>query len=124
LSDDEVAGLTVALADLPTRDTCAEWVHGDSGRDALALWTHLARRVPADYDATPLVLVAWSAWRQGDGALAGIAVERALAADPGHSLGLLVAHALEHGVNPKLLDEPNPQPTSDRGPRPRQRRRR
>ena len=51
----------------------------DGGRlDAQDLMLHLARTLPAPNRAAPLFLFAWKSWRNGNGALAGIAAERAL----------------------------------------------
>jgi hypothetical protein len=45
-------------------------------------------------------LLAFVAWQAGDGALASIAIERALDADPGYSMALLIADALHAGLPP------------------------
>jgi Domain of unknown function (DUF4192) len=50
-----------------------------------------------------LAALAWAAFASGDGALASVALERALTADPGHSLAGLLATALDSGVTPTQL---------------------
>jgi hypothetical protein len=76
----------------------------DDGRlDGRALWRDLGRRLPSPYDASPLFLFGWAAWRAGDGALAGIAAERAIASDPGYSAADLLLAALARGVDPRRL---------------------
>ena len=55
-----------------------------SHRDAhRRLWTDVVRRAQPGYVAAPASLLAFTAWQAGDGALANIALDRALADDPG-----------------------------------------
>jgi len=109
--DDEVAALLVALADVPTRDLAAGWVRTDHGqRSAEAagagdpavqqLWAELTRRAPRPYDAAPASLLAHAAWLSGHGALARVAVDRALRSDPTYRLALLLQRLLDRGVGP------------------------
>ncbi|WP_375475501.1 DUF4192 domain-containing protein [uncultured Jatrophihabitans sp.] len=98
----QVARFAVSLADNSMRD--AVWAAVDHGRlDGRPLWRELARRAPAPYDAPPLLLFGWASWRAGDGALAGIAAERAVASDPSYSAADLLLGALSCGVNPNRL---------------------
>jgi hypothetical protein len=48
----------------------------------------------------PAALLAFTAWQCGDGALANIALERALAANPRYSMALLLRDILDAGVPP------------------------
>ena len=109
--DDEVAALLVALADVPTRDLAAGWVRTDHGqRSAEAagagdpavqqLWAELTRRAPRPYDVAPASLLAHAAWLSGHGALARVAVDRALRSDPTYRLALLLQRLLDRGVGP------------------------
>ena len=78
LSDDEVAWLSVLLsAHLPVRDLA--WEQTTDEEWHVALWTDVLQRVEPDLAAGPASLLAFAAWRCGNGALAGVAVERALA---------------------------------------------
>ena len=98
----EAAELALALQDLLLRDEVLTW----SVRRAsalLSLLLHLARATPAPYDAPVCACLAWVAYGRGDGATAGIALERALTTDPQHGLGLLLAAALDHQVPPRQL---------------------
>jgi uncharacterized protein DUF4192 len=100
--DETVARFGVALGTVAIRD--AVWMAIDDGRlDARPLWRQLARRLPAPYDAAPLFLFGWAAWRAGDGALAGIAAERAVRSDPHYSAADLLLAALARGVDPRRL---------------------
>ena len=103
LPDEQVARFLVAIRDNVVRDLCCDWVEGDKAEAALALWRQLATRAVPPYQVTPLALVAWSAWHTGSGPLARIAVDRALAADPGCRLALLLDEALDRGVNPATV---------------------
>jgi hypothetical protein len=106
LTDDQLAWLTVVLADLRVRDDA--WARMDPGhRQAhLRLWTDVVRRACAPYVPAPASLLAFTAWQSGDGALANIAIERALAADPGYSMALLLAEAVESGLPPSAARLP------------------
>ena len=53
----------------------------------------------------PATLLAWSAYLRGDGLTANLALDRALAADPGYRLAGLLAEAYARGVAPESLDE-------------------
>ena len=97
---DPVAWLSVALAHLPVRDDA--WARMDpEHRDAhLRLWSDVVRRARRAYLAAPASLLAFTAWQSGEGALANIAIDHALAADPGYSLAHLLRDILDAGVPP------------------------
>lgn len=100
LDDLEVARFGVALSGERVRD--AVWFAIDEDRlDGQPLWRALATRLPPPYRAGPLLLLGWWAWRHGDGALARIAAERALAADPEFTSADLLTAALTYGLNPR-----------------------
>jgi hypothetical protein len=103
---DEIAWLGVVLADLRVRDDA--WARMDPQfRDAhQRLWIDLVRHLPAEYVAAPAALLAFTAWQAGDGALASVAIERALDADPEYSMALLVADALHAGLPPSAARLP------------------
>jgi hypothetical protein len=101
-TDSEVARYAVALQSYPVRD--ALWLALDDHRlEGLELWVNLARRLPRPFDAAPLFLAAWCAYRDGNGALAAIAAELALVADPGYSAAELLLAALARGIDPRTL---------------------
>ena len=104
--DDRIAWLAVVLADLRVRDDA--WVRMEPGhREAhLRLWTDVVRRAPARYVPAPASLLAFTAWQSGNGALANVALERALAADPGYSMALLLQDALSAGIPPSAARMP------------------
>jgi hypothetical protein len=102
LSESALVGHAVALRHPRVRDRV--WLAIDHGRiDGRGLWRPMARRLPSPYDAPALFLFAWASYREGDGALAGIAAERALESDPGYSPADLVLAALSHAIDPHRL---------------------
>ncbi|HEY7176865.1 MAG TPA: DUF4192 domain-containing protein [Micromonosporaceae bacterium] len=106
LDDDALAWLARLLVSVPVRDYAWERV----GRDieaSIALWTDVVRRVEPELAAAPATLLAFAAWRHGDGASASIALDRALDADPSYSMARLLADAIDHGIPPSAwLDVP------------------
>ncbi len=103
LDADEAARLLVALVDVPLRDVCWLALERMNPMPAPVLWTWLARHAPAPYDAPPLFLLAWSAWRRGDGALARVAVVRALDSDPGCHAATMLLQLLDSAVDPRRV---------------------
>ncbi|MFI7606805.1 DUF4192 domain-containing protein [Micromonospora sp. NPDC049366] len=102
LGDDEVAWLSLLLTHMPVRDHA--WERTD-GRDRdIALWTDVLRRAEPELIAAPACLLAFAAWRAGQGALAAVALERALAGHPDYSLALVLDDLLRRGVPPSELD--------------------
>ena len=103
LSDDDLARMVWALRDDVVRDAALDFALGPDAAGAEALWMECARRAPAPLDAAPATLLAVSAWLRGDGATANIALERALASDPGYALARLLSEALAACLSPKGL---------------------
>jgi hypothetical protein len=58
--------------------------------------------VPAANAAAPACLLAATAYLAGDGAMANIAVDRALLVDPDYRLAQLLGDALQTGMPPQL----------------------
>lgn len=102
LADDELARLALLLESIPVRD--AAWRAITAEQPHLRLWTDLTRRADPALVPAPASLLAFTAWRSGDGALAGLALERALERDPAYSMATLIRHALEQGLSPSTLD--------------------
>lgn len=106
LDDDVVARLLVALRDIGIRDHCCGYAAGDDSAAMQSLSMQLARRATAPYDVAPYTVLAWCAWRDGNGALARIAVERALRSDGGYALATLLEQALDCGIDPGVWRDP------------------
>ncbi len=99
-TDDEVAWLGVLLISLRVRDEA--WVRmDDADLDAhVRLWQDVLRRVAEPYAAAPACLLAFAAWRAGEGALANVALDRALLIDPCYSMARLLHELFISGLPP------------------------
>jgi hypothetical protein len=105
-SDDEVARVTVALRDLRIRDDA--WARMDPAHAEahLLLWTDVVRRAQPGHVAAPAALLAFVAWQSGDGALANVALDRALDDVPDYSMALLLRQVIAAGAPPSLARLP------------------
>jgi Domain of unknown function (DUF4192) len=105
-SDDEIARITVALRDLRVRDDA--WARMDPAHaDAhQRLWIDVVRRAQPGHVAAPAALLAFVAWQSGDGALANVALDRALADDPRYSMATLLRQVITAGAPPSLARLP------------------
>ena len=99
LTPRRLARFGCALADLSIRD--AIWLRiDDRSVDAAVLLDQLHRRLPAPFDAPPMFLYGWHEWRAGNGTVAAMAADRALASDPGYSAATLLLEAVQSGMDP------------------------
>ena len=103
LTDEEVARVVWGLRDVAVRDRALELALGAEPAAAEQLWTECTRRAPAPLDAAPATLLAVSAWLRGDGAMANVALDRALDSEPSYRLARLLADALAACVTPADL---------------------
>ena len=105
-SDDEIARISVALRDLRVRDDA--WARMDPryADQHLRLWIDVVRRARPRYVAAPAALLAFVAWQSGEGALANVALDRALADDPGYSMATLLRQVITAGAPPSLARLP------------------
>jgi hypothetical protein len=105
-TDYQVAWITVALRDLRVRDDAwarMDPAHADAHR---RLWTDVTRRAQPGYVAAPASLLAFVAWQSGDGALANVALDRALADEPRYSMAQLLRQVITAGTPPSLARLP------------------
>jgi len=103
---DEFARLALALTSLRVRDDAwarMDPVHRSGHR---RLWTHVTRRARPGYVSAPASLLAFTAWQAGDGALANLALDRALADQPDYSMALLLRDALAACLPPAVARLP------------------
>jgi hypothetical protein len=100
LADRQVARLAWALRDVDVRDRALALALGPSAAAAEVVWTEVTRRAPAPLDAAPATLLAVTAWVRGDGALANVALERALASQPSYTFAVLLRSALDACLRP------------------------
>lgn len=104
--DDRLAWLLISLAHLPVRDDAWARMEPEHREAHLRLWTDLVRRAGAAWVPGPAALLAFTAWQCGEGALANIAIDRALTADPGYSMALLLRDVIDAGVPPSAARVP------------------
>jgi Domain of unknown function (DUF4192) len=105
-SDDEIAQIAVALRDLRVRDDAWSRMDPAYGEAHLRLWIDVVRRAQPGDVAAPASLLAFVAWQSGDGALANVVLDRALADAPGYSMALLLRQVIAAGVPPSLARLP------------------
>ncbi|SDC74050.1 protein of unknown function [Geodermatophilus telluris] len=103
LPDARVARVLWALTLTEVRDRALATALGEDAAAAEVLWTECTRRAPVPLDCVPATLLAVSAWLRGDGATANVALDRALAADPGATLPRLLAEGLAACLPPAEL---------------------
>jgi hypothetical protein len=105
-SIEHLAWLAVLLDDIRVRDDA--WARmGPAHRDAhCRLWTDVLRGADFEFVPAPASLLAFTAWQSGNGALAAIAVDRALAADSDYSMAQLLAGAVEAVLPPSAARMP------------------
>ena len=102
----QLAWLAVLLADIRVRDDA--WARMDPAHraDHGRLWTDVVRGAATEYAPAPASLLAFTAWQAGNGALATVAIDRALAADPGYSMALLLSSAIQAALPPAAARMP------------------
>lgn len=106
-SPEEAARLLAALrSDLWVRDDGWSRMEAEHAKAHLQMWTDLTRLAPRGYAAPPASLLAFTAWQLGDGALANVALDRALADTPDYSMASLIRDALDAGAPPSMARLP------------------
>jgi hypothetical protein len=97
---DQLAWITVVLRDLRVRDDA--WARMDPAHRQvhLRMWTDVTRAARPGFAAAPAALLAFVAWQCGNGALANVALDRALDDDPRYSMALLLRQVIASGVPP------------------------
>jgi hypothetical protein len=102
LTDDEIAWLGVLLRDPVVAEFALDRSTGEEWR--IHLWTDVMRR--ADPACVPAAgcLLGLAAWRAGEGALARVAIDRAVQLAPAHRLAGLLDTILALGVSPGAAD--------------------
>ena len=102
LAPETAAILVVSLTDVLVRDEVISWALEDNAA-VLGLLLSLARSCGPPHDSAVCTAVAWVAHLRGDGALANVALDRALACDPEYSMAQLGRQALDGQVPPTQM---------------------
>ena len=103
LTDREVARIVWGLRDREVRDRVLALALGEDAVAVEHLWAECTRRAPPPLDAAPATLLAVSTWLRGDGAMANVALARALESEPGYGLARLLSQALASCLPPADL---------------------
>lgn len=101
-----LAWLAVLLSDIRVRDDAWARMTPEHRDGHCRLWTDVLRAAARDSAPAPASLLAFTAWQAGNGALAAMAVDRALAADPGYSMALLLGDAIQAALPPAAARMP------------------
>ncbi|MEV0359813.1 DUF4192 domain-containing protein [Nocardia sp. NPDC050697] len=99
----ELARIAVALRDRPVRDIMFALAAGPHAGAAERLWLLLTRALTGADRAEAAALLGYSAYLRGDGPFAGIALDVALDALPGHPMAVLLETSLRSGMRPARL---------------------
>jgi hypothetical protein len=102
----EAAWLTVVLRDLRVRDDAWSRMRPEHCEAHLRLWTDLTRLAQPGYVRAPAALLGFVAWQSGNGALANVALDRALEEDPAYSMAELLRQVIDSGAPPSLARLP------------------
>jgi len=105
-SPEVAAWVSVVLRDMRVRDDAWSRMLPEHAQAHLRLWTDITRMARPGYVPAPASLLAFVAWQAGNGALANVALDRALADDPGYSMAMLLRQAVESGAPPSLARLP------------------
>ena len=102
----QLAWLAVLLGDIRVRDDA--WARMDPAHrdEHCRLWTDILRSAATDCAPAPASLLAFTAWQAGNGALAAVAVDRALTADPSYSMAHLLGSAIQAALPPAAARMP------------------
>jgi hypothetical protein len=103
MADEDLARVGWGLRDVRVRDRALGFALGPRAGAAELLWTECTRRLPEPLDAAPATLLAVSAWLRGDGAMARIALDRALDSQPDYTLAELLSRGMDAGLGPRDL---------------------
>jgi hypothetical protein len=106
VSHDEAAWLLVSLRDMWVRDDAWSRMEGDHRQAHLRLWLDLTRLARPGYVAAPASLLAFVAWQSGNGALANVALDRALTDDPDYKMARIMRRTIDCGLDPSKSKVP------------------
>ena len=100
--DDEHAATLTVLLELPSLwEFAARRTNGEAWQ--IAMWSDLVRRAEPPFTAPAATLLALCALQAGHGALASMAVDRALSADPQDRFAQVLKRAIAAGIDPDTV---------------------
>lgn len=103
--DGEALGwLVAAIRDGEARDQASTRITRETALRWVEFWSYVSRMSEGQASVVPLALVGLASWVRGDGAMAGIAAERASAIDPNNALARLVASCNENCLPPEMWE--------------------
>lgn len=100
LDDGTIVRLAHALSDVDIRESCLAFALTVRAPAAEKLWIALTRASPVPTRAEPASQLAVCAYLRGEGTLAGVAADAALAANPHHGLANTVRQIMDVGLPP------------------------
>jgi hypothetical protein len=103
---DDVAWLTLVLREPQVCDITWSRMLPEHRKAHLRLWTDLIRLAQPGYVAAPASMLALVAWQSGNGALASVTLDRALADDPTYHLAKLLRQMIDSGAPPTMAYPP------------------
>lgn len=103
LTEDDVAWLTLLLRRPSVRDLVVDLTQPHDPH--VTFWADITRRAEEALVPAPATLLAITAWRCGDGTLAGMAADRALQVDPEYRLADLLLQTLHAGLPPTVFEQ-------------------
>jgi len=106
LEPQEAAWLSVVLRDFRVRDDAWSRMRPEHREAHTRLWTDLTRLAQPGYVCAPASLLGFVAWQSGNGALANVALDRALEEDEHYSMAVLLRQAIDSGAPPSLARLP------------------
>ena len=106
MDPEAAAWLTVVLRDLRVRDDAWSRMQPEHSEAHVRLWSDLTRLARPGFAAAPASLLAFVAWQCGNGALANVALDRALSDTPHYSMAMLLRQAIDSGAPPSLARLP------------------
>ncbi|HEY9412660.1 MAG TPA: DUF4192 domain-containing protein [Jiangellaceae bacterium] len=102
VTDDQAARIVTGLDDRWARDDVATLPVEDQAA-FLDVLVELARRTPDGRSAAICTVVAWVAYQHGNGALANVALDRALRDDPAYVMARVLLEAMGARVHPSRM---------------------
>ncbi len=97
------AALVASLEDVLVRDEVLTWALEGDGTQLLSLLLRLAGACGPPSDAAVCTVLAWVAHTRGNGAMANVALDRALTTDPSYAMARLSRQALDGQVPPSRM---------------------